>query len=267
MTNEPALLEISGASVIRGERLVLDNLSLRIGQGQHTAILGPNGSGKSTLIAMLSRQLHPLFGGQVAVLGQERIRIADLRPLIGLVSPALQADLAGDDGGRLTAFSAIAASFFGMRSLWDKEPDAEMIRRTEETLNAVGAEALRDRELRTLSTGEARRVLIARALVHRPRALMLDEPCQGLDPGSRRRFLEDLRTLARGGTTLIMVTHHIEEVIPEISQLILLKDGKLRAAGHKKGLLEDRTISDLFDSEARIRRSGDDWYWASFAAA
>ncbi|MEO5773501.1 MAG: ATP-binding cassette domain-containing protein [Sphingomicrobium sp.] len=267
MTDDVPLLDISDASVMRGERLILDRLTLTIGQGQHTAILGPNGSGKSTLIGMLSRQLHPLYGGRVAVLGQERMRIADLRPLIGLVSPALQADLAGDDGGRLTAFSAVAASFFGMRGLWDKQPDPEMVRRTDQALESVGAASLRDRELWSLSTGEARRVLIARALVHRPRALMLDEPCQGLDPGSRRRFLEDLRRLARSGTTLVMVTHHIEEVIPEIGQLILLKEGRLMAAGHKEDLLTDPLIGALFDSEVRIRRSGDDWHWANFSAA
>jgi iron complex transport system ATP-binding protein len=266
VTSEPPLLQISNASIIRGERTVLDALSLTISEGQHTAILGPNGSGKSTLIAMLSRQLYPVYGGRVSVLGEERMRIADLRPLIGLVSPALQADLAGDDGGRLTAFSAVAASFFGMRGLWNQQPDAEMVRRTEEALVRVGAAALRDRELWSLSSGEARRVMIARALVHRPRALMLDEPCQGLDPGTRRRFLEDLRGLARAGTTLIMVTHHIEEVIPEVEQLILLKEGRILAAGHKDGLLTGKTLGELFDSRVEVRRSGDDWYWASFGA-
>lgn len=251
---------------MRGERLVLDGLSLRIAQGQHTAILGPNGSGKSTLIAMLSRQLFPLHGGRVAVLGEECYRIADIRKLIGIVSPSAHLDLTGEDGGRLKVFSAVAASFFGARGLWDKQPDAEMRRRTEEALESVGAADLIGRDMASLSSGEARRVLIARALVHRPKALMLDEPCQGLDPGTRRRFLEDLRKLARDGTTLIMVTHHIEEVLPEVSQLIMLQGGRIVAAGPKEDLLTDDALADLFESEVRVRRSGDDWYWASFSA-
>jgi iron complex transport system ATP-binding protein len=264
MNSPPALLEIRNATVTRGERLVLDSISLRIGQGQHTAILGPNGSGKSTLIGMLSRQLFPLHGGRVEILGEERYRIADIRKMLGIVSPGVHQDLTGDDGGRLTVFSAVAAAFFGARGLWDKQPDDEMRSRTEAALNSVGAADLMHREMRTLSSGEARRVLIARALVHRPKALMLDEPCQGLDPGTRRRFLDDIRRLARQGTTIIMVTHHIEEVLPEVSQLILLKDGGILAAGHKEDLLTDAMLGDLFDSDVRVRRSGDDWYWASF---
>lgn len=262
----PALLDITNASVIRGERLALDNLSIRIDQGQHTAILGPNGSGKSTLIAMLSRQLYPVYGGRVSVLGNDRILIADMRKLIGIISPAVHQDLTGDDGGRLTVFSAVAASFFGSRGLWDRQPDAEMQQRTYEALQAAGAQELAGREMRTLSSGEARRALIARALVHRPKALMLDEPCQGLDPGTRRRFLEDLQVLGRNGTTLIMVTHHIEEILPEMSQLILLKEGKLLASGSKEELLAGPMLGELFDAQVKVECDGG-WYWPRFTPA
>lgn len=262
----PPLLDISDASVIRGDRLALDSLSIRIEQGQHTAILGPNGSGKSTLIAMLSRQLYPVYGGRVSVLGSDRILIADMRKLIGIISPAVHQDLTGDDGGRLRVFAAVAASFFGARGLWDRQPDAEMRRRTYEALEASGAGDLAEREMRTLSSGEARRVLIARALVHRPKALMLDEPCQGLDPGTRRRFLEDLQALGSNGTTLIMVTHHIEEILPEMSQLILLKEGKLLASGPKEELLTGPTLSALFDAQVKVECDRG-WYWPRFTPA
>lgn len=263
MTDKPALLEIRDASVMRGNRLVLDRISLSVAEGQHSAILGPNGSGKSTLIALLSRQLFPLHGGRVMIAGEERYRIADLRKRIGLVSPSLHQDLTGFDGGPLTAFSAVAASFFGSRGLWNIEPDAEMRERTEAALEAAGAAHLMHRDMASLSSGEARRVLIARALVHRPRALLLDEPCQGLDPGTRRRFLEDLRALARAGTTLILVTHHIEELLPEISQLVLLKEGRVVGAGDKEHLLDAPTLHSLFDSPVRLAKA-DGWYWANF---
>jgi len=260
----PALLEIESASVLRGGRRALDGVSLRIEEGQHTAILGPNGSGKSTLMALITRDLYPLHGGRVSVRGEDRGHIRDLRSLIGVVSPALHSDLTGESGGRLHVLSAVAASFFGARGLSRAHAlDRDMHRRTEEALEQVGATHLLARELATLSSGEARRVLIARALVHRPKALVLDEPCQGLDPGSRRRFLEDLRALARAGTTLIIVTHHVEEVLPEIAQVVLLKDGRILSTGSAQEMIDSNRLSELFDAPALVERRGE-WYSASF---
>ena len=264
MTRALPLLEIDGASVVRGDAAVLDRLTIRVLEGQHTAILGPNGAGKSTLIAMIFRELYPLHGGQVRIWGEERWRVADLRQTLGLVSPAAQRDLAGDSGGRLKVFDAVASSFFSARGLWrGHELDDRMRTRTEEVLKQAGVAHLAHREVATLSSGEARRTLIARALVHRPRALLLDEPCQGLDPGTRRHFLEDLRKLGANGITLIMVTHHIEEVLPEISQVVLLKAGQVVASGSKDELLTEPILSDLFGADVHLSRSGD-WYWPRF---
>ena len=265
MSNDSPLLEIEDASVVRDDTLILDRLSLRVMEGQHTAVLGPNGAGKSTLIAMVFRELYPLDGGQVRIWGEERWRVSDLRQTLGLVSPAAQLDLTGDSGGRLRVFDAVASSFFSARGLWKgHDLDAGMRARTEEVLKQAGVAHLADREVATLSSGEARRTLIARALVHRPRALLLDEPCQGLDPGTRRRFLEDLRKLGADGITLIMVTHHIEEVLPEVSQVVLLKAGQVTASGSKVELLTEPVLSDLFDADVRLNRSGD-WYWPRFS--
>ncbi|QIK78527.1 ATP-binding cassette domain-containing protein [Sphingomonas piscis] len=260
----PPLLDIRDASVLRGGQLVLDHISLSVREGQHTAILGPNGAGKSTLMALISRDLYPLHGGQVGIMGQERWRIRDLRSLIGIVSPSVHLDLAGESGGRLDAFSAVAAAFFSSRGLSPNHSlDDDMLRRAGEALTRMGVNHLAAREVATLSSGEARRVLIARALVHNPRALILDEPCQGLDPGTRRRFLEDLREVARAGTTLILVTHHVEEILPEIAQIILLKHGKIAGAGDKDAMLERGRLGALFDTPAKVRRNGD-WYHADF---
>lgn len=252
------LLEIEGASVMQGDALLLKDLTLRIEQGQHSAILGPNGSGKSTLVKLIARQLYPLYGGTVRIFGRSDWSVKELHALLGIVSPAAQRDYTSNE--RLEVFEAVASSFFSARGLWgahDLTPD--MRERSHRALAAAGVSHLVGREMSTLSTGEARRVLIARALVHRPKALLLDEPCSGLDPATRRRFLETLRDLARAGTTLLMVTHHVEEVLPETEHLILLSDGRLAAEGRKEKLMNAERLSALFDASIGVEARGA-WY-------
>lgn len=263
--SDPPLLEIDEASVMRGNRLILDRLLLRVAAGQHTAILGPNGSGKSTLVKLIARQLYPLARddgrGQVRIFGRERWNVAALRSRLGIVSPAVQRDYTSDTP--LEAFDAVISGFFAARGLGlDHQVTERMRERAREALEQLDASHLAGREMASLSTGEARRVLIARALVHRPRALLLDEPCAGLDLVSRRRFLESLRSLARGGTTLLLVTHHIEEVLPEIVQVLLLRDGRLRQQGAKSEVLTDAALTDTFGMPIRVRRRGE-WYDAA----
>jgi iron complex transport system ATP-binding protein len=259
------LLDIDEASVLRGERLVLDHLSLRVATGQHTAILGPNGSGKSTLVKLIARQVYPLARGdghgQVRVFGRERWNVAALRGLLGIVSPALQRDYTSETP--LEVFDAVVSGFFAARGLGLDHPVSESMRaRAREALAQLDAGHLAGREMASLSTGEARRVLIARALVHRPRALLLDEPCAGLDLASRRRFLESLRTLARHGTTLLLVTHHIEEILPEIGQVLLLRDGRVLQQGDKSAMLTDAALGATFGMPVHVHRHGD-WYAAT----
>ena len=254
------VLELDHASVLRGERLILEALSLRVGAGEHTAILGANGSGKSTLVKLITRQLYPLARQDgrpsVRVFGRERWHVAELRSLLGIVSPALQLDYTTDTP--LEVFDAVVSGFFAARGLGpDHRPTPAMRERAQEALAQMGIAHLRGRELATLSTGEARRVLIARALVHRPRALLLDEPSAGLDLATRRHFLESLRTLARGGTTLLLVTHHIEEIVPEIGRVLLLREGKALRHGDKADVLTDDALSEAFGMRVRVGREGD----------
>lgn len=260
-----ALLDIDQASVLRGDSLLLDQLSLRIDQGQHTAILGPNGSGKSTLVKLITRQLYPLArrDGEpsVRVFGRERWRVDELRSLLGIVSPALQLDYTSDTP--LEVFDAVISSFFAARGLGlDHRVSSTMRQRSEEALAHMGVMHLAGRQMASLSTGEARRVLIARALVHRPRALLLDEPCAGLDLATRRQFLESLRTLARGGTTLLLVTHHIEEILPEIERVVMLRHGRILHDDSKAALLTESALSELFELPVQVQRRGE-YYAAS----
>jgi iron complex transport system ATP-binding protein len=263
--SDTPLLDIDEASVLRGERLILDHLSLRVAAGQHTAILGPNGSGKSTLVKLIARQIYPLARddgrGQVRVFGRERWNVAELRGLLGIVSPALQRDYTSEMP--LEAFDAVVSGFFAARGLGlDHQVSEPMRERAREALAQLDAGHLAGREMASLSTGEARRVLIARALVHRPRALLLDEPCAGLDLASRRRFLESLRTLARHGTTLLLVTHHIEEILPEIDHVALLRDGRVLQRGDKVATLTDTALTATFGMPVHVQRRGD-WYYAA----
>jgi iron complex transport system ATP-binding protein len=260
------LLEIVEATVLRGERAALDRLDLRIAHGEHTAILGRNGSGKSTLVRLIARELHALARRElpppVRVFGRERWNIAELRGRLGLVSPALQQHLGSEAGTEV--FDSVVAAFFAAHDTWSRTVTPAMRERAREALERVGATALIGRPLAGLSTGEARRVLIARALVHRPQALLLDEPCAGLDMTAQRAFLEQLRTLARDGTTLLMVTHHVEEIVPEIDRVVLLREGRVLADGPRATVLADAPLSEAFGAPVMVQRRGD-WYAAALA--
>jgi iron complex transport system ATP-binding protein len=181
-----------------------------------------------------------------------------LRSLIGIVSPAQQSDFTGNEP--ITAFDTVASGFFSARGLWRHPLTDEMHVRSMEALERVGADHLVGRTMSTLSTGEARRVLIARALVHRPKALLLDEPCTGLDPVSRSAFLARLGDLARGGTTILMVTHHVEEILPEIETAVLLRTGRLLAKGPKESLLTSENLSLLFGAAVEVERQGSAYF-------
>lgn len=261
---EDKLLAIDRASVMQGDRLVLDKLSLRLADGQHTAILGPNGSGKSTLVKLIARHLYPLAqrdgSGTVRIFGRDRWNVAELRSLLGIVSPAVQLDYTSDTP--VEVFDTVVSGFFAARGTsFNHQITDDMRARATEALGQVGATSLVGRDMVSLSTGEARRVLIARSLVHRPRALLLDEPCAGLDMASRRHFLESLRALARGGTTLLLVTHHVEEILPEIDNVVLLRDGRVFKQGDKSSTLTDSALSETFGMPVRVTTHGN--YYAA----
>jgi len=254
------LLDVDHASVMRGDRLILDRFSLRIAAGEHTAILGANGAGKSTLVRLVTRELYPLAREDglpsMRVFGRDRWSVADLRGLLGIVSPSLQHDCTSD--ATLEVAEALLSSFFSAQRLGlDHRVTAPMREHADEALAQAGAAHLLGRRMASLSTGEARRVLIARALVHRPRALLLDEPCAGLDMASRRQFLENLRGLARRGTTLLLVTHHVEEILPEIQQVALLRDGSVLRHGAKDEVLTGPLLSETFGMPVCVERHGD----------
>ena len=274
-------LQLSGASVILGATRVLDNLTLSIDVGEHAAILGPNGAGKSTLMRLLTLQQYPLMDRDVVVtdregagtgcagaamerkgfsraaedgpppirlFGRDRWNVFELRSQMGIVSADLHDRFVhGNSNGVLNALDAVASGFFATHGLFAHQRVTPAMRaQSLEALDRVGAAALAARTLDTLSTGEARRVLIARALVHAPKVLVLDEPTRGLDLVARHAFMERVRDVARQGTTILLVTHYVEEIIPEIDRVVLLERGRIAFDGSKPEVLTGSRLSQIF---------------------
>jgi iron complex transport system ATP-binding protein len=258
MSEAPPVLELVDASVVKGDRRVLDGLTLTIRDGEHTAILGPNGAGKSVLVRLLTHEDRPLAPKDgtpaVRVFGERNWNVFDLRSQLGIVSADLHHRFViGNNEGRITGEAAVLSAFFASHGIlrYGKVTD-QMRRRALEALERMGVSHLARRVLDEMSSGEARRVLLARALVTSPRALVLDEPTTGLDLAARHDFLERVRGIAREGTTLILITHHIDEIVPEIGRVLLLRQGRVAAAGRKREMLTAAFLGQLFDAPVTV---------------
>lgn len=259
-TETTPLIELDRARVVRDGTTVLHDISLRIPLGRHTAILGPNGCGKSSFVKLINRELYPLARGgdtpPARVFGHSRWNIAELRTRLGLVSADLHGDLAQLRG--LDVEDTVLSGTWSSFGIPDHRQATDAQReRMLEALATMDALPLRHRRLATLSAGEARRVLIARALIHRPQALLLDEPTTGLDVAARHRFLQLLRSVANAGTTLVLVTHHLEEVLPEIGHVVLLREGCVFAEGDADAMLTAERLSALYGMPLRVAVSTD----------
>jgi ABC-type molybdenum transport system ATPase subunit/photorepair protein PhrA len=258
---KPPLLELSGARVLRDGREILSIDSFTIRSGEHLAVLGPNGAGKSTLIGLLTKDVHPVFSEPYPLrfMGEPRYELAEARKLLGVVSSSWQevvdVHLSVAEivlGGR---FAALGVPGHAHPSRQDREAAAS-------ALEELGIAHLAERDMTTLSTGEARRALIARALVHDPKVLVLDEPCAGLDPAAAWRLRETVRELASQGRSLVLVTHHIEDVVRQIDRVVLMDAGRIVADGDKAELLSGESLSRLFGVKVDVEeREGEYRLW------
>jgi iron complex transport system ATP-binding protein len=258
MSTRP-ILELTNATVVKGDVPVLDDLTLTIREGEHTAIIGPNGSGKSTLVNLITfqdRALAPSNGmPPVQVLGDANWSIFDLRQRMGVVSAETQHRfIAGNSEGPILAEAAVVSAFLGSQGILRYgDITRDMRHRALDALERMGAADLAGKPLDAMSSGEVRRVLLARALVTNPTALLLDEPTTGLDLVARSRFMETVRGVARDGTTLILISHHLEEIVPEIQRVVLLRRGRISAAGPKMEVLTTSRVSDAFEAPIALR--------------
>jgi len=254
MKHIPApLLSLVHVTVMRGERVALHDVNLEIARGEHVCILGPNGCGKSTLIKTITRECYPLAreGSRVSILGRERWDIFELRTLLGIVSPDLLASCTTDATGR----DVVLSGFFSSTRIFPHHhPDPGHLARAEEILARLGIAHLADRAVAEMSSGEAKRTLIARALVHQPQTLLFDEPSNALDIGAQLQLRETMRELAQSGLGILLVTHHVSEVIPEVERVVLLREGRILADGPKSSVLTEKHLSHLFGVAVRLEQ-------------
>src|SRR5271154_898132 len=249
----PPLLDFRHITVWRGNSAVpaLDDVSLRINAGEHVCIFGPNGCGKSTLIKTITRECYPAVSrdSSIEILGKERWDIFQLRNLLGIVSPDLLGSCTTDATGR----DVVISGFFSSTRIFPHHnPSAEMTKRAENALARVGVAHLAERPLTQMSSGEAKRTLIARALVHDPQTLLFDEPSNALDIAAQFQLRDVMRELAQSGLGILLVTHHVAEIIPEIERVVLLREGRILADGGKQEILTAEHLSSLFGVPVRL---------------
>src|SRR5450755_3008029 len=241
----PPLINFENVFAQRGDRLALNGLTLRVNSAEHVAILGPNGSGKSTLIKTITRECYPLLRPEtrLEIMGRQSWNIFELRAHIGLVSNDLMAQCTRDITGR----ELVLSGFFGSIGVWpNHHVTPEMEDATRIAMGRLDAGHLADRWLDELSSGEARRLLIARSLIHNPQTLLLDEPTTSLDLAALHEVRGHLRSLAREGAGLLLVTHHLDDIIPEIERVVLLREGRVVGDGPKAEVLTSEHLSAMF---------------------
>jgi iron complex transport system ATP-binding protein len=266
----PPLLDFRNLRVMRGQKIALDDFSLRIGADEHVAILGPNGCGKSTLIKTITRECYPVVREPVvrenvrpessaAIFGKDRWDVFDLRTRLGIVSNDLMLSCTGNASGR----DVVLSGFFSSTAIYPNHAvDPQQSARADAALAELKISHLADRAVCEMSSGEARRVLIARALVHKPRALLFDEPCNSLDLAAQQSLRHTMSALANSGTAIILVTHELADVVPEIQRVVLMDRGRVVADGPKEEILQVERLASLFGVPVEMaRRDGHYHLW------
>lgn len=256
---EPPIIEFRKASTIIKDHKILDSITLTIQDGENVAIIGPNGSGKSTLIKLITRDYYPYPGPvdpAVKIFGESIWNIFKLRNLLGIVSADLQEICSKWMDGR----EVILSGFFGGIGLYGQVITPEMEKKTQDVLEFLGVPYLAHKSMKEMSSGEARRILIGRALVHDPKALILDEPTNSLDIHAARKFRDMMRKITRAGKSIILVTHNLADIIPEISRVILIKEGTIYKDGPKEEILTEENLSTLFDMPVKLKKVNDCYY-------
>jgi iron complex transport system ATP-binding protein len=263
MVDREPLIELEHVHVARGNTVVLHDVSLRVGPGEHVAILGPNGCGKSTLLKTMTCELYPIVKSEtrVRLLGRERWDLTELKRRMGVVSP----ELPGKPTLHTSGLDAVVTGFFSSSTLWPNLQVTESMRdRANEILTLVGAEGLRERPVGHMSAGQQRRVMIGRALAGASldgevQMLLLDEPSNALDLAAQHDLRELLRGLAQRGVAIVMITHHIADILPEMQRVVMMRDGRIVADGAKSELLTERRLSELFGREITVTERNGFW--------
>ncbi|MFA7371493.1 MAG: ATP-binding cassette domain-containing protein [Sphaerochaetaceae bacterium] len=242
------MIALENISVQRAGRPILNNVSLTVDAGEHTAIIGSNGAGKSTLVQVISQEVHPLWkeDSKCLLFGKERWRVLELREKMGIVSQSLQYMC----NSSYKVHHIVLSAFFSSIGLdFHHQVSEEMIERAAESLQKLGVAHLKEKPMHTLSSGEARRVLLSRAVVHNPAVMLLDEAVSNLDLPAKRDYRQALKSFTQEGKTLILVTHDLSEIIEEIERVVLLKEGEVLAEGAKEEVLTEELLSEAYNTK------------------
>ena len=245
------ILSCKNVTVFRGKTRALDSLNLEIASRQSTAIVGPNGAGKSTLLKLITRELYPFVepACELKIFGEPRWNVWELRYRLGIVSLDLQNTFFPDTTGRKVVLSGFVTTLGHVN---ETDLTEDQMKRAQFLLADLEIESLQDKPIRKMSTGQQRRFLLARALVHDPEALVFDEPTAGLDLASKFHYLRSVGQLIDRGKTVVQVTHHVDEIPPEIDRVVLLDRGKILADGSKPDVLTAENLSQLFGVGVRV---------------
>lgn len=260
-----SVLHLTSVSLIRDKKTILKDISWKISRGEHWALIGANGSGKTMLLKVITGYEWPTSGA-VEVLGKRygEVDLREMRKQIGWVSSDLQARMQQNSSAEEVVLSGYFASIgFDDRLLQSPKLLKPLKGKAIELMEFMGVRQLTDQFFSLLSFGEQKRVLIARSLMHEPKLLILDEPCTGLDIKAREEFLPFIEQLGRknGGPTIIMTTHHIEEIVPVFSHVIALKKGQVVVSGNKENVLREENIENIFDIQTNLIHRGERYWW------
>ncbi len=253
MRNALPLIDIRNATIWRGSTKVFEGLNLRIEQHERIAVIGPNGSGKTTLLKMINREIYPVQSEDswVRILGRDDWNVWELRRHIGIVSHDLQFRYTPTT----TALEAVVSGFFSSIGVHGTLADLvtpEQVHQALGLLRRIGIEPLANTPLGKMSTGQQRRCLLARALVHDPDTLVLDEPTEGLDLAASFGLLAHVRALSAAGCNIVVVSHHLADIPPEVERVIVLKDGRVVADADKASVLTEALLSDVYETPIRV---------------
>jgi len=245
------IIDFQNITVFQGRNKVIEDFSLTIDESQSTVILGPNGSGKTTLLKLLNRELYIVEdkASSLKIFEKDRWNVDELRSNLGVVSQHLQYGYSNSAIGLYVVLSG----FYSSDGIWQhQEFDDSRLDRAKEVMDLLAISNLKDREFSTMSTGEQRKFLLARSLVNDPAVLVFDEPTSGLDMSTCFQYLEIIRELISMGKKVIMVTHHIHEIPPEVTRVILLKGGRVIEDGDKDQILTNTNLTNLFDWPIKV---------------
>ena len=255
------IIEFENIDVGYDEKVVLKDINLKIKSGEHFAILGANGSGKSTLMKLIQSQIHPRHTKKFKkeIFGKSIYSIFDLKKELGVITNDLH-NYFEKEAGYLTGFEVVLSGFYSSIGVFTHQDfTKKQIQKAIEVMNFLEIIDLKNKKVSSMSTGQLRKCIVARALIHDPKAFVLDEPTVGLDIKAQINFIKLLQKISLK-STIILVTHHLEEIFPEIKNVALIYNNTIFKIGKKEDILNSENLSTIFDIKIEVKQKNKRYY-------